>query len=91
MAKKNTRNRKWESEIVPSVGFVEPTYSFIHCEKVDKSRMFGKDVFAGTNCALENIGKPIKCKIGDLDKICVETIHLYDEYPPTYPKNKRHK
>jgi len=86
MAKKRALNSEWESEMVPSVGFTEPTYAFIHCEKVEKSRIFGKDVFAGTNCAIENFGKPIKCKLGNLDKICVESIHLYDESPPTYPK-----
>lgn len=75
---------KWESEVVPGVGFEEPTYVFIHCDTVETERLFGKNVFTGVDCALEVIGRPIKCRIGDLDKECVETIHLYDQTPPTH-------
>ncbi len=87
MAKK----AKWESEMVPGVGFKEPTYAFVHCEIVEKSRVGGMTVYTGTNCAMEHIGKPIKCKLGNLDKICMESVHMYDESPPTYPKKKRSK
>jgi len=82
MAKKS----EWESEMVPGVGFKEPTYAFVHCEKVEKSRIFGKEVFTGTNCSIQTMGKPIKCEQGGYDKLCLESVHLYDESPPTYPK-----
>ncbi len=77
--------------MVPGVGFKEPTYAFVHCEIVEKSRIFGKNVYTGTNCAIETIGKPIRCEVGDLDKKCVESVHMYDNYPPTYPKRKKRK
>lgn len=78
---------KWDSEIVPGVGFTEPTYVFVHCKEVETKTMFGKKAFTGLDCALEIIGRPIKCKLaGGLEKECIESIHLYDESPPTHTK-----
>ena len=87
MAKKE----KWESEMVPGVGFTEPTYTFIHCETVEKSRLFEMNLATGTNCAIESVGKPVKCKLWNLDKECVESVHMYDNSKPTYPKKKKRK
>lgn len=81
--------RKFESEMVPGVGFKEPTYAFVHCETVEKNRLFGRNVYTGTNCAMEHFGKPIKCKLLNLDKKCVESVHMYDNSKPTYPKRRK--
>ena len=82
MAKKE----KWESEMVPGKGFTEPTYQFIHCETIERSKLFGMNLATGINCAIESFGKPVKCKAKGIDKMCVESVHMYDNTKPEYKK-----
>ncbi len=77
---------KWESEIVPGKGFTEPTYEFIHCEIVERSKLFGLNSATGTNCAVEKFGKPVKCEVNGIKKECYETVHMYDNSTPEYKK-----
>ena len=77
---------KWESEMVPGKGFTEPTYQFIHCEKVERSKLFGMNLATGINCAVEKVGKSVKCKWGGIEKDCYESIHMYDKSKPEYKK-----
>ena len=83
------RKYRSELELVPEGVFKEPTYAYVWCEKIDRSKSFGKNVYSGENCAYEIVGKPVKCKLGGREVKCLETAHIYDRSPPTHRNRRR--
>ncbi len=84
--------RKYESETVPGVGYKEPTYGWIYCEKVSKRKQYFGDNFVSLeNCALvlpEGKGKPCKTRDGR-DALCFENIAIYERGSPDYGKKRK--
>jgi len=102
MAKKRTRvkpsvlrgrRKGYTSEDFPAGArgrYKVPTYQFVWCEKVDKSRNFGMDTFGGLNCSVRTVGKGVACEARDgKSGLCYESVYLYET--GASPKYRRKK
>ena len=64
---------------VPRGAFKVPTYEYIHCQKVEHSKIMRMDLSTGLNCSVKAVGKGVTCTGYDGEPaLCFESVHLYE-------------